>query len=204
MLATETESVKHYWFDLYKQVFAPEYKNVDAAIVFGAKYSHNTWWIDDPRQITGINLMPITTVSTYFSSHPDYIRLNMTSLKDEMKVWADRGKKFDPPDVWQDIFAKYLALADPAAALASWDRWGAVEFGDSRTYTLHFMLSLAEMGTPDVSITADTTLYQVFRRPDGRRTYLAFNAGKAPIDVRFSDGTRLAVAPGKLARSTSP
>ncbi|MCW5612033.1 MAG: hypothetical protein KIS83_15380 [Rubrivivax sp.] len=201
LLVTETEAVKHYWFDLYGQVFAPEYKNVDVSMVFGAKYAHNTWWIDDPRQITGINLLPMTTVSTYFASHPEYIRKNLEALKEEQKIWADRGKTVKPADIWQDIFAKYLALADPAAALAAWDRWGAVELGDSRTHTLHFLLSLAAMGAPDTSVSADTTLYQVFRRADGQRTYLAFNAGKAPIEVRFSDGQRLTVAPGTLARA---
>ena len=40
-------------------------------------------------------------------------------------------------------------------------------------------------------MTADTTLYSVFKRADGRKTYLAFNAGKAPISVRFSDGKTL-------------
>lgn len=204
LLVTETEAVKHYWFNLYGQVFAPEYRNVDVSMVFGAKYAHNTWWIDDPRQITGINLLPMTTVSTYFASHPEYIRRNLAALKDEQKIWADRGKKVDPPDIWQDIFAKYLALADPAAALAAWDRWGAVELGDSRTHTLHFLLSLAALGAPDTSVTADTTLYQVFRRPDGQRSYLAFNAGKAPITVRFSDGRTLAVPPGQLARAGAP
>jgi endoglucanase Acf2 len=201
MLVTETEAVKHYWFDLHQIVFAPEYKNVDVSMVFGAKYAHNTWWIDDPRQITGINLLPMTTVSTYFASHPDYIRKNLAALKDEQKIWADRGKKVDPPDIWQDIFAKYLALADPAAALAGWDRWGAVELGESRTHTLHFLQSLAELGAPDTSVTANTTLYQVFKRPDGRRHYLAFNAGPAPISVRFSDGRQLEVPPGRLVRA---
>jgi endoglucanase Acf2 len=204
MLVTETEAIKHYWFDLYGQVFAPEYKNVDVSMVFGAKYAHNTWWIDDPRQITGINLLPMTTVSTYFASHPDYIRKNLAALKDEQKIWADRGKKVDPPDIWQDIFAKYLALADPAAALAGWNRWGAVELGDSRTHTLHFLQSLAGLGAPDTSVTANTTLYQVFKRPDGKRNYLAFNAGKAPITVRFSDGRELVVPPGQLARAATP
>ena len=201
LLVTETEAVKHYWFDLYGQVFAPEYKNVDVSMVFGAKYAHNTWWIDDPRQITGINLLPMTTVSTYFASHPDYIRRNLAALVEEQKVWAGRGKKVDPPDIWQDVFAKYLALADPAAALQAWNRWGAVELGDSRTHTLHFLLSLAELGAPDTSVTADTTLYQVFKRPDGKRSYLAFNAGKAPLTVRFSDGRQLEVPPGRLARA---
>jgi endoglucanase Acf2 len=204
LLVTETEAVKHYWFDLYGQVFAPEYKNVDVSMVFGAKYAHNTWWIDDPRQITGINLLPMTTVSTYFASHPEYIRKNMAALKDEQKIWADRGKKVNPPDIWQDVFAKYLALADPAAALAGWDRWGAVELGESRTHTLHFLQSLAEMGAPDTSVTADTTLYQVFKRPDGRRTHLAYNAGKTPVTVRFSDGVQLQVAPGQLSRAGAP
>lgn len=204
LLVTETEAVRHYWFDLYGQVFSPEYKNVDVSMVFGAKYAHNTWWIDDPRQITGINLLPMTTVSTYFASHPDYIRKNLAALKEEQKIWAGRGKKVDPPDIWQDIFAKYLALADPAAALASWDRWGAVELGDSRTHTLHFLQSLAALGAPDTSITANTTFFQVFQRPDGQRNYLAYNAGKAAITVRFSTGVELAVPPGQLARSSGP
>lgn len=203
LLVTETEAVKHYWFDLYGQVFAPEYKNVDVSMVFGAKYAHNTWWIDDPRQITGINLLPMTTVSTYFASHPEYIRKNLEALKEEQRIWADRGKTVKPPDIWQDIFAKYLALADPEAALAAWDRWGAVELGDSRTHTLHYLLSLAAMGAPDTAVSADTTLYQVFRRADGQRTYLAYNAGSAPIEVRFSDGQRLSVAPRTLARATA-
>ena len=99
------------------------------------------------------------------------------------------------------MFAKYQALQDPAAALSQWNRWGAVELGETRSHTLHWLLSLNELGTPDTAITADTPLYAVFKRADGRRTYLAFNAGKAPINVRFSDGQSLAVAPGALARS---
>ena len=63
------------------------------------------------------------------------------------------------------------------------------------------MLSLEEMGTPDFTVRADTTLYSVFRRADGRKTYLAYNATPAAISVRFSDGKTLDVAPGKLARS---
>jgi endoglucanase Acf2 len=204
LLATETEAIQHYWFDLYGLVFAPEYKNPDVSMVFGGKYAHNTWWIDDPRQITGINLLPMSTVSTYFARDPAYVKRNLEALKEEQKVWAARGKKVDPPDIWQDIFVKYLALADPAAALSTWDRWGAVELGDSRTYTLHYLLSLADMGTPDLSVSANTLLYQVFKGSQGKRTYLAFNAGKAPINVRFSDGQQLSVPPGQLARARQP
>jgi endoglucanase Acf2 len=201
LYATEWQAINHYWFDIHGLVLAPEYKNVDVAQLFGGKYIHNTWWIDDPRQITGINLLPITTASTSFGQHPDYIRRNLAGLKDEQAIWAARGKKVDPPDIWQDVFAKYLALADPAAGLAAWNRWGAVELGETRSHTLHYLLSLNEMGAPDFGVSADTPLYSVFKRADGRRTYLAFNAGKAPLNVRFSDGKTLTVAPGTLGRS---
>jgi hypothetical protein len=116
-------------------------------------------------------------------------------------VWAARGKKVDPPDIWQDIFAKYQALADPAAALAGWNRWGAVELGETRSHTLHWLLSLNELGTPETGVSADAPLHAVFRRPDGRRTHLAYNAGKRPLTVHFSDGITLEVPPGALARS---
>lgn len=200
LYATESQAIANYWFDVYHLVFAPEYRNVDAAQLFGGKYIHNTWWTDEPRQITGINLLPLTTASTYLARDRDYIVRNVAALKDEEAVWAGRGKKVDPPDIWQDIFAEYLALADPARALAQWDRWGAVELGETRSHALHWLLSLGALGAPDPSIGADTPLYAVFRRADGHRTYLAYNASASPVKVRFSDGHELSVAPRALAR----
>ena len=171
-------------------------------MLFGGKYSHNTWWTDEPRQIKGINLLPITTASTYLGRDPRFVRRSLATLKPETEIYSARLKRADPPDIWQDLFAKYLALADPPAALGQWERWGSVELGDTRTHALHWLLSLDEMGPPDFGVVADTPLFSVFRRPDGRRTYLAYNAGPAPITVRFSDGTQMTVAPRTLGRSS--
>jgi len=204
LYTTEIDAVSHYWFDIHKQVFPPEYKNVEASWVFGGRYAHKTWWTDEPRQTKGINLLPVSTFSAYLGRDPVYVKRNVAALKPETDNYNAIGKfppNPPPKDVWQDIFAKYLALADPAAALAQWNRYGSVEAGDTRTHTLHWMLSLQEMGLPDFSVTADTPLYTVFKRPDGRRTYLAFNAHKAPITVKFSDGKSLVVAPGLLGRA---
>jgi endoglucanase Acf2 len=204
LLTTESEAIAHYWFDMQRLVFAREYKQVMASMVFGAKYAHNTWWTDEPRQIHGINLLPIASFSTYLARDPAYIKRNLAAMDEYTAAYIKRGRfppNRPPADIWQDIFAKYLALADPAAALASWNPQGSIEDGDSRTHTLHWMLSLQAMGTPDFSVRADTTLYAVFKRPDGARTYLAFNAGKSPLKVSFSDGKVLEVAPGELARA---
>ena len=204
LYTSEAAAIDHYWFDRHRLVFPREYVNVEASMVFGGKYAHNTWWTDEPRQIHGINLLPLAAFSTYLGRDPAFIRRNLDALKEETAAYNKRGKfppNPPPADIWQDIFAKYLALADPTAALAQWNPTGSVESGETASHTLHWMLSLQALGTPDFSVRADTPLYQVFRKPDGSHTYLAFNAGKTPITVKFSDGRELAVAPGALGRT---
>ena len=200
LYTTEIEAVNHYWFDIHGKVFAPEFKGADVSQLFGGMYSRNTWWIDDPRQIKGINLLPITTVSTYLAKDPAYVKRNLATLAPETKIWNDRGFYAKPPDIWQDIFAQYMALADAESGMAQWNRWGAFELGDTRTHALHFIQSLREMGTPDFSVTADTALFAVFKKPGGQKSYLAYNATKAPINVKFSDGKAMVVSPGTLGR----
>ena len=102
-------------------------------MVFGGMYAHNTWWTDEPRQINGINLLPVTTFSTYLGRDPAFVKRNLAALKAETEA-LQRSAASCPPnpppeDVWQDVFAKYLALADPAAALEPWNRWGSVGTG---------------------------------------------------------------------------
>jgi endoglucanase Acf2 len=204
LYATESQAIDHYWFDIHGVVFPPEYKNVEVSQLFGGQMVHNTWWTDEPRQIKGINLLPLTSASMYLARDPKFILRNLDALKPEMEIYAARNSKpRNPPpaDVWQDVFAKYAALADPARGMSSWDRWGSVELGESRTSAMHWLMSLADMGPPDLGVTADTPFYSVFKRTDGQRTYLAFNPGKAALAVRFSDGKTMSVAPGTLARS---
>jgi len=201
LYTSEIEAINYYWFDIHRLVFPPEYKNVETSMLFGGKYAHNTWWIDEPRQIKGINLLPITTASTYLGRDAAFVKRSLATLKPETEVFASRGKVAKPIDIWQDLFAKYMATADPQAALAMWDRWGSFELGDTRSHALHFMLSLQTMGTPDFETTANTTLYSVFKRADGGKTYLAYNPGGQALTVLFSDGKSLQVAPRSLGRT---
>lgn len=200
LYTSEIEAINHYWFDIHGLVFASEYKSVEVSMLFGGKYAHNTWWIDDPRQIKGINLLPITTSSTYLGRDPAFTKKSLATLKPETAIFQSRGKRADPPDIWQDIFAKYLALSDPEEALNDWNRWGSFELGDTRSHALHWMASLEKMGVPDFETTANTTLYAVFHNKQGKKTYLAYNTSATPITVRFSDGQTLPVPPRSLAQ----
>jgi endoglucanase Acf2 len=202
LYTTEIEAIRHYWFDVHNIVFAPEYKNKEVSMLFGAAYKHNTWWTDEPRQIKGINLLPITTSSAYLGIDPAHTKRSLATLPEDTRIFESRGKRADPLDMWQDLFAKYMALTDPKAALAMWDRWGAVELGDTRTHALHFMLSLEKMGAPDFSVSANHALYSVFKGADGLRTYLAYNTGSQAKTVTFSDGQVLQVPPRSLAQAS--
>ena len=201
LYTTEIEAIRHYWFDVHNLVFAPEYKNKEVSMLFGGAYKHNTWWTDEPRQIKGINLLPITTSSTYLGLDPAHTKRSLATLPEDTRIYKSRGKRANPTDMWQDLFAKYMALTDPVAGLKMWDRWGAVELGDTRTHALHFILSLEEMGPPDFSVTADHVLHSVFKRVDGQRTYLAYNTANTPRTVNFSDGQVLQVPARSLAQS---
>ncbi len=204
LYTTEVHSIDMYWFDLHHVVFAPAYRRGLAAQVFGDKYSYNTWWTQNPREVQGINLLPLTTASTYLGRDPRYVE----SFFDNMKTMSERYAKAGmsdgtPSDIWQDVFAEYRALADPAQAMADWNSQGSTEDGDSRTHAYYWIRSMQAMGRPDFDIHADTPLYAVFKTPAGVVTHLACNPGAQPLQVHFSDGASLVVAPHDLGVARS-
>jgi endoglucanase Acf2 len=200
LYTTEIQSVNHYWFDIHGLSLPPEYVNEEVSIVFGGRLAHTTWWTDEPRQIHGINLLPLTSSSTYLATSPEFVRRNLEALDREMVIYRDRGKAANPKDIWQDLFAKYLALVDPQAGFERWDEYGSFELGDTRSHALHWLSFLREVGPPDLSVTADTPHYAVFRQADGTRTYLVFNPSATPTSVTFSDGTVVEALPGQLTQ----
>lgn len=201
LYTTEIQAVNHYWFNIHGTSLPPEFKSDQVSMVFGGKLLHNTWWIDEPRQIHGINLLPFTPASTYLGTSPDFVRHAMAELDKETEVYNSRGKRAKPEDIWQDLFAQHLALVDPDAGFKRWDRWGSFELGDTRSHAYHWLQSLRDMGAVDLSVSANTRFYSVFKRADGTRSYLVYNPGTTPIDVRFSDGRQLQAAAG-LTRVT--
>lgn len=183
LYATEAQAIDHYWFDVHGLVLAlgVQERRRRAAV---RRQVHPQHLVDrrpapDHRHQPAADHDGVGVHGAAPRLHPKEPRCP----EDEQALWAARGKKVDPPDIWQDVFAKYLSMADPAAALAQWNRWGAVELGETRSPTLHSLLSLNELGTPDLGVTADTPLHWSSSAPTARRTYLAFNAGKAPVTV---------------------
>lgn len=201
LYTSEIASTQQYWFDPEQKVFPADYGKPLAAQVFGGKYSYNTWWTQEPRQITGINMLPITTASTYLGQYPDHAKSVVSGLPAEVKAYTARGMSDGTPkDIWQDIIASYVGLGDAEAGLSQWNNKGTVEFGETRTHTMHYLYSLNEMGVPDFGVTANTSMYSVFKNNNGVRTYLVYNAKDSIVSVNFSDGKSIEVNPRSLVK----
>ncbi len=202
LYTNEIHAIDTYWFDVHHGAFDPTYGALYASRVFGGKYDDSTWWTEEPRQRLGINALPLTPASTYLGRDPRYVGRLFAQLPAAQATYAAHGGYVHVTrQIWNDVLAEFRALADPQAGMRFWQAGAPVEAGETRSHTQFWLRSLQEMGRPDFSVTANTPLYAVFRQKDGLRTYLAYDAGSAPIDVKFSDGEVLEVAPGALARA---
>lgn len=202
LYVTEVASVLNYWFDIHEIVFDPEYPKPIASMVFGGGYGYSTWWTEEPRQIHGINLLPITPASVYLAQIPPERALSDIAFMKARRAEYETAAQTDgtPSVIWENVFVSWLALNDPGLALETWnpDADGSMELGDTRSRTLAWVLTMKHYGTPDLSIQADTLMYGVFRSQQGAATYCAYNAQTEPRNVNFSDGVVLSVPPGQL------
>lgn len=197
LYTTEIQAINNYWFNLYGDVFDSSYKHNTVGMVWGSKYVHGTWWTADPIEIHGINWMPITGASLYLGTDPDYIKRNLDEMWAEVNAYTGPDKNLE---MWQDIVCEYLALYDPDEALKKWNENGAVEDGESRAHTYHWIRNLIELGRPDFSVTADTPVYSIFKKVS-TKTYVVYNASDSIKRVTFSDGKVMNVSPKSMGVS---
>ncbi|NBP46036.1 MAG: hypothetical protein EBU72_12640 [Betaproteobacteria bacterium] len=203
LYATEVSSVLNYWFDMHRTVFHPDYGKPIASMVFGGGYGYSTWWTEEPRQIMGINLLPITPASTYLAKLPTGFVESYASVAEDARKAYDQSGQSDgtPKDIWQDIYASLVGLKNPALALKTWNSKGSVELGETRSHTHFWIHALNELGAPDTTVWANTMTHAVFKHTQtGQRTYVAYNPSDKAAVVRFSDGVIMRVEPKKLER----
>lgn len=179
----ETHAARYYWFDVTEELFPNGYGPPVIGRLFGSGGDYDTWWTHDPAAVHAINVLPVTGASLYLGADAEHVRRTCAWLRDALG-----GRSGG----WADILASYCALADPEAALRMWQEDPGPEFGDSPAHTYHWIRSLHHLGRVVAGVTANHALYAVFEK-DGVRTYVAYNATDAPIQVVFSDGTAMVV-----------
>lgn len=194
--ATEMTAVEQYWFDVDNEVFPADYPHVAIGMVWGGKGVHSTWFGADPEFIHGINFLPITSGSLYLGRHPDYVTANYNEIVEERN---------GQPIIWKDILWQFLALSDPNRALSyyfedpNYERFD----GESRANTLHWLYNMKKMGHVDTTTFADIATYAVFKKSNGEKTYIAYNADSEPRTVTFSNGFTLTIPSNRLLSAST-
>ncbi|MEV1287996.1 glycosyl hydrolase [Micromonospora sp. NPDC049679] len=188
---TQAQAIQEYWFDSADTNFPAAFGHSTVGMVWGDGGAYATWFSGEPEMIQGINMLPITGGSLYLGHRPGYVTTNWNEL-----VRNNGGQ----PTVWQDVLWSFQALGNGDGALASFraNPGYAVEEGESRAHTFHWIRNLAALGQVDTGVTANTPLYGVFSK-GGARTYVASNITANPITVTFSTGTTLTVPAGRTA-----
>ena len=197
LYALEQSAIEQYWWDVDDEVFPDDYRYCAVGMVWGSGAAHATWFSGDSHCIHGINFLPINASSTYMGKRPDYVKKNYAEIIDEIREGQELG--------WGDVIYSYWVLGEPDEARKAYDVWFAAgspraENGMSQTFTQHWIWSISNYGTVDMSVTADTPSYQVFVK-DGKQTYVAWNLGMVPKTVTFSDGTVLEVPAGETVKT---
>jgi endoglucanase Acf2 len=191
-MATEVSAIEDYWFDVHEDLFPQEYPVTMASMIWGAKSVYATWFSGAPEAKHGINYLPVTAGSLYLGRFPDYVKKNYADMVAE-KGSANWGQ-------WNDVLWQYHALGDAAEALKEWNAnpGAKKEEGNSLPAAYMWIAALNDLGTIDRTVLADAPFAATFVK-DGKKTHVAWNLGKQPRTVRFSDGTTVDCPPGKPA-----
>ncbi len=194
LYSLEAEAISQYWFDKYGTTYPGEFDFESAGMIWGDGAAHATWFSAEVEMIKGINLLPFHGGSLYLS---EAARDPAALLQEITELYGGE------PDVWQGLLLQYEALVDPAAGLAHYTQSEFdYEEGQSPAHTYFWMTTLASLGSPTSAIRGNYALSAVFAQ-EGLVTYAAHNPTAETIDVHFSDGTTLQVAPYSFTTTTS-
>jgi endoglucanase Acf2 len=136
LLANEAQAAKSYWtdFDTTQSVYSGFGHKV-TSINWGGKRDYATWFSPATAAILGIQLIPMSPVSTYLGGDPDRINANVSEAA---------GGKFDQQ--FGDYLLMYSALAGESerkAALSTAQSLDAkwIDDGNSRSYLLAWLMT---------------------------------------------------------------
>lgn len=198
LYTTEQSAVEEYWFDMYQRNFGANQQYSLVSRVWGNSYDNGTFWTADIAASYGIELYPIHGGSLYLGHNLNYHNTLWSEIEQNTGILSNAPNV----NLWHDVMWQYLAFSDPDKALNLYDSYPnrALKFGVSDAQTYYWLHSLKVLGAPDATVTADHPLAAAFQG-DGNRIYVAQNYGSSSLNVQFSDGYQLTVAPGELATS---
>ena len=206
---SEARGTAEYWFDRDR-------KNIDYT-KYTKPYNSNLtchgvgWWTyfsGDPVWMHSIQWLPNSPALDYLSEDLKFAKWDYDTMWGSKHVSGWDGELGNAS--LGNVVLSYLQRSDPEQAAAIFDKLeregrGVVKNADTGHLTYWATHSHLTWGELDFSARADFPAARAFVK-DGKRTYMAWNAGNAPRKVRFFDGKgatlfTLDAAPGVLSVS---
>lgn len=198
LYTTEQTAIEEYWFDMHDRNFKPGQQYSLVSRVWGNSYDNGTFWTSDIAASYGIEMYPIHGGSLYLGHDTSYAQQLWTEIEANTGILANEVN----PNLWHDVYWKYLSFTDPAKAIQLYDSYPDrdLKFGVSDAHTYHWLHAMNTLGKVDISLTADHPLAAAFSQ-NGETIYTAHNYQTDTLEVIFSDGYVLTVPPQTLATS---
>ncbi len=195
LYTTERTAIDEYWFDMYERNFSEDHPYSLVSRVWGNSYDNGTFWTNDIAASYGIEMYPIHGGSFYLSHNLDYTE----SLWNEITMNTGILNNEENPNLWHDVFWKYLAFFDAQVAIQLYDSYPdrSLKFGISDAQTYYWLHNMNSIGHYRSDITADLPIAASFDN-NGQITYVAHNYSNQSKTVTFSDGYQLFVEPHEL------
>ncbi len=188
--ALEADSARTYWLGESGRLWPAAYAHDTAGIVWGSKVDFATFFDGRPGFVIGIQLLPFTFASLY--------RTDAAAAAQRTATVEQSGGT----PVWPDLFLMDDALADPAGALARLTPSLPIEGGNSRSFTLYWLLTLNALGHPRADIFASSPYGFAFG-DDGALHLAAINPTASPIAVTWRTKNGHKVGSVRLAPGTA-
>ena len=196
LYTTERTAIDEYWFDMYDRNFADNQQYSLVSRVWGNSYDNGTFWTNDIAASYGIEMYPIHGGSFYLAHNLEYTTNLWAEITNNTGILNNEIN----PNLWHDVFWKYLSYVDAAAAIELYnsnpDR--ILKFGISDAQTYYWLHSMNALGQYRSEITANWPIATSFNK-NGQITYAAHNYTAEPLLVSFSDGYQLTVNPGEMS-----
>jgi endoglucanase Acf2 len=170
--ALEADSARTYWLGESGRLWPAAYAHDTVGILWGGKADFATFFDGRAGYVIGIQLLPFTFASLYRTDAAAAAQRSATVAT------ADGGPE------WPDLFLMDDALSDPAGALAKFTPSVPIEGGNSRAFTLYWLLTLNNLGRPRADIFASTPYGFAFGN-DGALHLAAINPTGSPITVTW-------------------
>ena len=201
MYVTEQSAVEEYWFDIHDRNLSSGYKQAGKFIVsrvFTNDYDSNNFWGAGPEGSYGIQLYPIHGGSFYLVDNPEWAARFWRAFETDTDVL----RNVENANIWYDTLWQFLAMMDADRAISLYNAYPqrGLKFGISTAQTYQWLHSMAELGHPDRTVTADYPIATAFEK-NGKMTYVAHNYSSSPRTVTFSDGATLQVPANSMATS---